>query len=40
MHKIADGLDYKVPPTIEDASVLDEIQEGLKTIGYAKRKGE
>jgi propionyl-CoA synthetase len=40
MHKIADGLDYKVPPTIEDASVLDEIQEGLKTIGYPRRKAE
>jgi propionyl-CoA synthetase len=40
MHKIADGIDYKVPPTIEDASVLDEIQAGLKTIGYPRRKAE
>jgi len=26
MRKLADGLDFVVPPTIEDASVLEEIR--------------
>ena len=34
--KIADGVDYRIPPTIEDAAVLDEITEGLKTLGYPR----
>jgi propionyl-CoA synthetase len=38
MHKIADGLEAKVPPTIEDASVLEEIEEALKKLGYARKK--
>jgi propionyl-CoA synthetase len=32
--KIADGVDYRIPPTIEDATVLDEITENLKALGY------
>jgi propionyl-CoA synthetase len=36
MRKIADSEEYKVPATIEDPAVLDEIGEALKTIGYAK----
>ena len=36
MRKIADSDAYKVPATIEDPTVLDEIGEALKTIGYAK----
>ena len=35
MRKIADSDAYKVPATIEDPAVLDEIAESLKTIGYA-----
>ena len=35
--KIADGVDYRIPPTIEDATVLDEITENLKTLGYPPR---
>ena len=35
MRKIADSEDYKVPATIEDPAVLDEIAEALRTIGYA-----
>jgi len=35
--KIADGVDYRIPPTIEDATVLDEITENLKTLGYPRR---
>jgi propionyl-CoA synthetase len=35
MQKIADGLDYKVPATIEEPAVLEEIEESLTTVGYA-----
>jgi len=35
MAKIADSEDYRMPATIEDADVLDEISEALKEIGYA-----
>jgi len=34
MKKIADGEDYKVPATIDDPVILDEITVALKTIGY------
>jgi len=37
MRKIADSKDFQVPSTIDDPAVLDEIREGLKTIGYAKQ---
>jgi propionyl-CoA synthetase len=36
MKAIADGKDYKVPATIDDPAILDEIQAALETIGYAK----
>jgi propionyl-CoA synthetase len=36
MQKIADGDDYKAPATIEDAAVLPEIGEALRSAGYAK----
>ena len=32
--KIADGLDYRMPPTIEDPVVLTEIEASLNAIGY------
>jgi len=35
--KIADGVDYRIPPTIEDATVLDEIAENLNALGYPRR---
>ena len=35
MVKIADSEDYKLPATIDDPAILDEIREALKTIGYA-----
>ena len=35
MVKIADGADYKMPATIDDPAILDEIRDALKTIGYA-----
>ncbi len=34
--KIADGIDYRIPPTIEDATVLDEITENLNALGYPR----
>ena len=35
MRRIADSEDYKVPATIEDPAVLEEIREALTTLGYA-----
>ena len=35
IRKIADSEDYKVPATIEDPQVLDEVESALQTLGYA-----
>jgi len=35
MSKIADCEDYRMPATIEDPVVLDEIRDGMRSIGYA-----
>ncbi|MEC7257043.1 MAG: AMP-binding protein, partial [Pseudomonadota bacterium] len=35
MVKIADNEDFKLPATIDDPAVLDEIRAALQTIGYA-----
>ena len=35
MRKIADSEEYKVPATIEDPAVLEEIGEALASLGYA-----
>jgi propionyl-CoA synthetase len=32
--KIADGVDYRVPPTIDDPAILDEITTDLVALGY------
>ncbi|MCV2868375.1 propionate-CoA ligase PrpE [Defluviimonas sp. WL0002] len=37
MVKIADGEDYKMPATIDDPAILDEITQALKTLGYPRR---
>ncbi len=37
MKKIADGTAYKVPATIDDPAILDEIGAALRRIGYAER---
>jgi propionyl-CoA synthetase len=37
MRKIADGETYSVPSTIDDPTILSEIESALKTIGYAKK---
>ncbi|NNK79382.1 MAG: AMP-binding protein, partial [Litoreibacter sp.] len=34
MVSIADGKDFKMPATIDDPAILDEIAEALKTLGY------
>ena len=36
MVKIADGEDFKMPATIDDPAILDEIREALTALGYAK----
>jgi propionyl-CoA synthetase len=35
MVKIADNEAFKMPATIDDPAILDEIRDALKTIGYA-----
>jgi propionyl-CoA synthetase len=34
MVSIADGKDYKMPATIDDPAILDEIAVALKGLGY------
>ena len=36
MKKIADGVDYGVPATIDDPAILGEIGDSLKALGYPK----
>ncbi len=35
--KIADGVSYQVPATIDDPLILDEITITLREMGYPKR---
>ncbi len=35
MVKIADGADFKMPATIDDPAILDEIKAALEPLGYA-----
>ena len=35
--KIADGTEYRVPPTIDDPTILEEITAALAAIGYPRR---
>ncbi len=35
MARIADGQEFKMPATIDDPAILDEIRESLKPLGYA-----
>jgi len=39
MQKIADGEPWKMPATIDDPAILDEIGEAMKRIGYAGGAG-
>ncbi|PUB83760.1 MAG: propionyl-CoA synthetase [gamma proteobacterium symbiont of Ctena orbiculata] len=36
MVKIADGQEWKMPATIDDPAILDEISSSIQTLGYAK----
>jgi propionyl-CoA synthetase len=41
MRQIADGEPYKVPSTIDDPAILDEVKAVLKDLGYAREpRGE
>jgi propionyl-CoA synthetase len=40
MQKIADNQDYKMPATIDDPAILEEIDESLQSIGYSKARTE
>jgi propionyl-CoA synthetase len=36
MKKIADGVEYRLPATIDDPAILGEIKEALEGLGYPK----
>ena len=36
MRRIADGESYTIPATIDEPTLLDDVSEALRTIGYAK----
>jgi propionyl-CoA synthetase len=38
IQKIADNVDYKVPATIDDPAILDEMETALEGIGLAKSR--
>jgi propionyl-CoA synthetase len=38
MQKIADNEQWKMPATIDDPAILDEIKGALEDIGYAKSR--
>jgi propionyl-CoA synthetase len=38
IQKIADNKDFKIPATIDDPTILNEMKTALKNIGYAKKK--
>lgn len=40
MQKIADNQHYKMPATIDDPAILDEIDTALKSIGYSDARGK
>ena len=36
MKKIADGTEWKMPATVDDPVIFDEIADDLKTVGYPR----
>jgi len=36
MKRIADGQEWKMPATIDDPAILDEITDSLKGLGYPR----
>lgn len=39
MRAIANGKEYRIPSTIDDPVILDEIIETLQGMGYPKQEG-
>ena len=37
MKRIADGVEYTMPATIDDPAILDEMADALKTLGYPRK---
>jgi propionyl-CoA synthetase len=37
MRRIADGQEYRIPSTIDDADILGEIEAAVGTIGYGRK---
>jgi propionyl-CoA synthetase len=37
MRRIADGQEYRIPSTIDDADILGEIEDAVGTIGYGRK---
>ncbi len=37
MQKIADAEEYRMPATIDDPAILDEIRQSLEAVGYARQ---
>ena len=37
MKRIADGVEYRMPATIDDPAILDEIAAALEALGYPRR---
>jgi propionyl-CoA synthetase len=35
--RIADGVEYTMPATIDDPAILDEITDALKGLGYPRK---
>ena len=38
MQKIADNEEYRIPATIDDPVILDEIDEALQSLGLSKAR--
>jgi propionyl-CoA synthetase len=36
LQKLADGEDFKMPATIDDPAIIDEIAEVMQDLGYAR----
>ena len=39
MQKIANGEEWRMPATIDEPAILDEITDALRTIGYPAAGG-
>jgi propionyl-CoA synthetase len=39
MKRIADGVEYRLPATIDDPAILEEITEAFEEVGYPRSGG-